>query len=198
MALITTGEGPDLAHLMNRLAACPPIFLEAPVGTPHGKIHTAAVVSDIIRRIGGPFLSEREARRLTERKANAGRVLRLTQVAAWVLADDWFKGKSRYQKKARELLTGRLAALARVLPPDSVIDDMDRREELVRVILAALDLRPAGESEAAAVDRLAALDSGSRIKLAKEAAEAEARARKVREAMARKAAQEAANNWGRE
>ena len=56
----------------------------------------------------------------------------------------------------------------------------DRREELVRVLLASIDVRPAGETIEQSFDRKATLDSVERSKVMQ--------ARKIREAMARKAA----------
>ena len=64
----------------------------------------------------------------------------------------------------------------------------DRREELVRVLLASIDVRPAGETIEQSFDRKATLDSVERSKVMQATIAAEKRARKIREAMARKAA----------
>ena len=56
----------------------------------------------------------------------------------------------------------------------------------------------AGESVAAAADRLSALNTAERRRVAEAAAEAERRAREVRAELARKAAEEAAATYGRE
>jgi hypothetical protein len=75
---------------------------------------------------------------------------------------------------------------------------MERREELARLTLARLGLRPEGESEAEATDRLSALSATERYRLVQASREAEARARKVRKALMRKQAKEAADKWTRE
>jgi hypothetical protein len=67
---------------------------------------------------------------------------------------------------------------------------------LVRRLLHELDLRPAGETAAQAADRLQTLDSAERERVLREAAKAERRAQAVRDAMARAAAQDAANRYG--
>jgi hypothetical protein len=79
-----------------------------------------------------------------------------------------------------------------------MVGDPDRREELVRVCLAELGLRPRGETVAQAMDRLNTLDSVERKRVVDQTREAEARARQIREAMARRAAQEAAARYSPE
>jgi hypothetical protein len=81
---------------------------------------------------------------------------------------------------------------------DKYRDDPERREELARFALARLDLRPAGESVAQAQDRLTALSSAERKRVLLASRAAEARSREIREALARKAAQEAADKYTRE
>jgi len=72
----------------------------------------------------------------------------------------------------------------------------DRREELVRVLLASIDVRPAGETIEQSFDRKATLDSVERSKVMQATIAAEKRAREIREAMARKAALESASRYG--
>jgi hypothetical protein len=72
----------------------------------------------------------------------------------------------------------------------------DRREELVRVLLDSIDVRPAGETIEQSVDRKATLDSVERSKVMQATIAAEKRAREIREAMARKAALESASRYG--
>jgi hypothetical protein len=76
--------------------------------------------------------------------------------------------------------------------------DPKRREEIVRSLLAVLELIPEGETEAQADDRLTRVSSAQRKRLLAAAREAEARAEVVREALAAKAAQEAADKYTRE
>lgn len=78
------------------------------------------------------------------------------------------------------------------------VEDVDRREEFIRMVLHSLDLRPEGETQAQAQDRLTSISSAERLKLISASRAAEERARQVREALARKAAEEAADKWTRE
>jgi hypothetical protein len=96
------------------------------------------------------------------------------------------------------LLSQGLETLAAAIRAESVVADPDRREELVLFCLKSLGLRPQGETEAQAADRLTALDSVERSRVVRETREAEARAREVRQMMARRAAEEAAAKASRE
>jgi len=68
----------------------------------------------------------------------------------------------------------------------------------VRVSLAAIGCRPAGESEAQAEDRLTSLSAAERRRVVDAARAAELRARQIREALRKKAAEESADKWTRE
>ena len=76
--------------------------------------------------------------------------------------------------------------------------DADRREELIRTLLAVLEHRPANESPEQAQDRLAGVSSAQRRQTVEAARGAAARARQIREALARKAAEESADKMWRE
>ena len=78
------------------------------------------------------------------------------------------------------------------------VSDPDRREELARVALARLGYRPAGETLAQAQDRLTTLNSAERARVMNASRAAEERARQIREALAKKAAEESADKWTRE
>jgi hypothetical protein len=111
-------------------------------------------------------------------------------VACWLLHDPWFR-QPALAEPALRLLTRDLPALADATTADKCVSDPDRREELARLCLKALGLRPLGETIAQAEDRLATLNSAERQSLLKATAAAEKRAAAIREAMARKAEEEA-------
>jgi hypothetical protein len=78
------------------------------------------------------------------------------------------------------------------------VTDPDRREELARLCLNALGLRPAGESRAEARDRLNTVSSVERRRVLHATRAAELRAAEIREAMRKKAAEEAAARYSPE
>jgi hypothetical protein len=177
-------------------------FLQAPwvekdAGS-QGQIHVDALASDSLRHLGGPPLTLNASRTLRS-AFNPAQVaaLRLSALSCWLLHDPWFAGHDELVKPARVLLLEGLRGLAEVVKPEDCVTDPDSREELVRLVLLRLGLHPLGESPTAARDRLTALDSAERLRVAKAALEAERRAREIREAAARAAA-EAASYYGRE
>jgi len=194
-----TQEGPFLESLTRRLAECPADFLAEPRIGPAGKVHVAAVVSDLIRDLGGEPLIKAQAVAFEPKDAKKHRNrLSLALITCWLLHDPWFLQHKRFAEKAYEFLALGLAELAEHVRAPLCVSDPDRREELARLCLKALDLRPAGETEAQAQDRFNTLNTAERRRVIRAAREAEERARQIREAMARKEAEEAADKWSRE
>jgi hypothetical protein len=119
-------------------------------------------------------------------------------VACWLLHDPWFRAQRNLGQPAVDFLTGGLSPVAKLTQAPQFVSDADRREELARLALHHLGLRPAGETEAQAADRLSTLDTVERERVQRAARQAEERARAIREAMAKKAAEEAAAQYSRE
>jgi hypothetical protein len=196
-----TEEGPLLETLTRRLAECPADFMAAPRDRGgKGEVYVAAVAFDLLRELGGAPLTAQQldAFEFNRGDARRERLLRLVLITAWLLYDPWFRSRNRFAAPAYGLLASGLETVAAIVAPQAFVADADRREELARLCLKALGLRPAGETEPQAEDRLATLDSVERAQVVREARAAEARARQVREEMARKAAEEAAAVYGRE
>jgi hypothetical protein len=192
-------EGPLLETLTRRLAECPAEFLAGPRFGKSGVVHVEAVVSDLLVSLGGPPLTKDEAAlfQRTEAKKHRNHYA-LVLIACWLLHDPWFREQQAFAEQARLFLSAGLDDLAGLVKAPQCVADPDRREELARLCLQALELRPAGETPAQAQDRLATLNTAERQRVIKAAREAEARAQAIREAMAKKAAEEAADKWSRE
>jgi hypothetical protein len=192
-------EGPSLAALLHRLSECPAEFLAEPRHKNRGVIEVAAIVGDHFRDMG---LAPADVMDLSQfqfdgKPAGANR-LRLVAVATWLLNDASLKSRGELGPAMATLLSQGLNSLASVVRAEAAVADPDRREELVRLCLQSLNLRPQGESQTQAADRLTALDSVERSRVVRQTREAEARAREVREMMARRAAEEAAAKASRE
>jgi hypothetical protein len=130
-----------------------------------------------------------------------GRAAGFALLFAWLLADPWFHrnaGTKVSQKRVWSTFTTLAVAHGGESSAGEWHGDPKRREEIVRSILATLELLPEGETEAQADDRLTRVSSAQRKRLLAAAREAEARAEVVREALAAKAAQEAADKYTRE
>lgn len=188
-------EGPPLERLLQRVAQTPPEFLGEPRHGSKGSIDVRAVVADLCRVLGfEPALDGLEdLTRGAERNA-----LGSTLLLCWLFADDWFRERPWSKDRLLWALVHGARELAEHTPHRKFLEDVERREELVRHSLAQVGLRPLGESSAQAEDRLTSLSAAERARVLKAARAAEERARAVREALARKAAQESADKWSRE
>jgi hypothetical protein len=191
-------EGPALDILTRRLAECPSELRGEPrIGT-HGTVHVAALVFDTVRDLGGALDSTEVLRLYGGARVVERNELRLVMLATWLLHDPWFLAAARFAAPAQRFLAEDMHDVAGLVSADLFVTDPDRREELVRLCLAALGLRPAAESSAQAEDRLKTLNSVERARLIRATQEAQQRARKLREEMQRKQAAEAAAKATRE
>jgi len=197
--MIDTLPGPQLESLTRRLAECPAEFLDEPRLGNKGRIITAAVVNDLILALGGQPLTRAQIKDFEPREDRTARNrLRLILITCWLLHDPWFRQQPALAPAALKLLGDSLTEPASLTPASQFITDPDRREELARLCLKALNLRPAGETESQAQDRLTTLNSAERQRVIQAARAAEERAQQIREALAKQAAEEAADKAGRE
>jgi hypothetical protein len=188
--------GPLLETLLRHLADCPADFLAEPRIGKKGAVEVAAVVADVIYALDP---AAREAAPLTIKQiayfqatsAEERNRLRMTLVMCWLLHAEWFQQQTLTAETVWQLLKTQPAALAAFTPADKFITDPDRREELARTCLKALDFLPARETETQAQDRLTTLSTAERQRVIQAAQAAEQRARDIRDAMAREAALEA-------
>lgn len=157
----------SIERLTSRLASTPIAFR----GRVSGKeaVRIDAVIADLFRDRATRELGPDEVARFVAGDPAAGRRrhLELVLVAGWLLHDTAFSDAPAEALLA--LLDGRLAELSSHVVPRLFVEDGERREELVRSCLAALDRRPDGETLAVAEDRLAVLDSVRRRALLRDA-----------------------------
>jgi hypothetical protein len=191
-------EGPQLEALTHRLTETPTEFLAEPRVGNLGAVHVDAVLGDLIRSWGGlPAPAQLMIFTGNDAKRDRNR-LAVALILSWLLADEWFRQARTDPGAVLTMLDGTARELAAQTAARSFITDPDRREELARTALARLDLRPAGETEAQAQDRLISLSATERQRVIAAARAAEERARAVRESLARKAAEESADKFTRE
>ncbi|MDR2690436.1 MAG: hypothetical protein LBB76_11865 [Azoarcus sp.] len=186
-------EGPALETLLRRLADTPRDFLDPPRDGHSSTVHLDALVFDISHEMGEPCSAED----LNTLKWSTTNWKTLCAIGCWFLADERLQaclGRTRLL----HILGETVRALADEYQAERYILDPERREEFVRIVLSDLELRPAGETEPQAQDRLQALSSTERRRIVAATREAEKRARKIREALIRKAAAEAADKYTRE
>ena len=190
--------GPPLETLLRRLADTPPDFLDEPRTGSSGQVFVAAVVNDLLAQ-GPGRVGVQELRRFEAAGSSADKArLRMVLIMAWLLADETFRDAGLARADALTIIDETAGELAALAPAARYLQDPDRREELVRVLLARLELRPQGETVEQAMDRLSALSATERRRLLAASRAAEARAREIREALVRKAAEASADKWTRE
>jgi hypothetical protein len=191
-------EGPYLELLTRRLAETPEDFLAEPRLGQTGRVRTAAVVGDLLEGFGAAVESpELQPFVGVDARSDRNR-LAVTLLLCWLLADEWFQKARPPAADVLRLLDTEASELAGHVAARKFVTDPDRREELARLALARLGFRPAGESLAQAQDRLTTLNSAERARVVQAARAAEERARKIREALAKRAAEESADKWTRE
>lgn len=189
--------GPDLASLVRRLAETPLEFTDEPRIAGSGRVAVAAVVNDLLH-LHGARAPHAALAPFEGVSAHADRNrLALVLIIAWLLADDALRALDPGQSALLDALAGVAQELAAV-PAHRYVDDADRREELARTVLARLGCHPYGETPEHAADRLAAVSAAERRRLLDASRAAERRAREIREALVRKAAEESADKWTRE
>lgn len=190
--------GPPLETLLRRLAETPPDFMDEPRMGDAGRVHVPALVNDLLLRHGARAPQAKLASFESRDPRATRNFLALVMIAVWLLADDWFVRNAIEQSRLLRLLSEELRDLAEAMPAHRFTSDPERREELARLMLARLGYRPEAETQAQAQDRLAHVNSGERKRLLAASREAERRARAIREALAKKAAEESADKWTRE
>lgn len=177
------------------LADAPAVFDAIPEGFPGGTVRVRAVVADLFGLHGAVadnvLLQQFEPRDRSDAERER---LRAVLRSARVLSHPTVRGAP--ESGLRALLIDELRQWSAVVAGNAANDE--RREELARRCLRAIGRRPAGESPAEAEDRLRQVDVIERAKVLRQAADREARARQVREALAKAAAEEAAARAGRE
>lgn len=191
-------EGPTLEHLLRRLIETPSEFFAEPQNdSGSGIVSVIALANDLLDLHGYGIADFHSL--VPDPSAAGHRRAGLAMLLCWFLADDGLIASHKIPLEALiGLLTNGAAELASQNEATRYRDDPERREEFARFALARMGLRPAGESLAQAQDRLTALSSIERNRVLLASREAEKRARAIREALARKAAQESADKYTRE
>jgi hypothetical protein len=189
-------EGPVLELLLQRMAETPQDFLEEPRIGGHGEIHVDAIVHDVVRRYGPLAGTSLEFLKVQNRSGRNR--FSMAALLGWLLADDWFVLQRLDPARLVEAIRAISEELSAHVVAAACVSEPERREEIVRLVLARFGFRPAGETLEQSQDRLTTISSVERARVIEAARKAQERSRAIREALAKKAAHEAADKWGRE
>lgn len=193
-------EGPSIEGMIDRLASIPGDFMKEFSEKVSSKtdLNLPALVNDLLLDTGDRPLSAEEVKALESSADNNYR--RLVSIFCHIYHDRYFIMNNPEAGLIRKLMFSQhLSTLGKsVSKAELFISDPDRREELCRLALRAVNLFPQGENENRAKERLGTLDSVERKKILDKTRQAQERAREIREAMLRKEAEEAASKMSRE
>lgn len=189
-------EGPQLELLLQRIAGTPQDFLLEPLIGNTGIIRVDAIIRDVLLKFGTPaglytdFLT-------TQNRTDRNRYS-IASVLGWLLSDLWFIEQKIASQAVYELIQTLSEELTLHVASSDCVNEPERREELARLVLSRLGYRPKGETVEQAQDRLTTISSVERARVIDASRKAQERSRAIREALAKKAAEEAADKWGRE
>lgn len=189
--------GPPLEQLTRRLMETPTPFLGEPRFGKQGSVNVAALVADVLAQFGLHADADQLKRFVGRDRGKERNPRMLTQILCWLLTDPALRGKLN-APQLLTLLFDEANALAEKVAAKEFVDNDERREELSRLALRSAGLRPQGESANVAEDRWLTVSTRERARLASATRAAEERARQIREALARKAAEASADKWSRE
>lgn len=196
-----SSTAPDLIELTRRVSECPPDFLTTCLGE-HGAERIIAIIADHFRdhtQTTYPTSLNKLFATLLQTKVDPSfeRYLQVLAIIVWLLHDHYFVSRPPLAIPASEIVThSHLKRLSELVHPHQMIADPDRREELVRFCLDQFGIYPRGETMTQSADRLISLNSVERQRILQATADAQKRAREIREAMARKQAFESASRYG--
>lgn len=184
--------GPTMHRLHQRLLAYP----DSPA--PHGQ-DLLALIHDLVYllspEVTGAELAPLARLPQCQSKAiPASRPSTLT-LMLWLLADTAFKEPVLSAAELVGLLCSADTLMAGSTPD---LQDEDEREELIRLTLSGLRLKPQDETDNQARDRLLMVSSSERVRVIAASRAAEERAEAIRQALAEKRAREAADKYTRE
>lgn len=203
--------GPPIEVLIDRLISIPEDFTIRTSGINYSvtEISLPALVNDLLIDNGGIPLNDVEITKLLSDKKSGktGSSTRqkdnypgLAAILCYIYEDHFFTDKKNSAESIKKfLLSDELHELSKAVESaDEFISDPDRREEICRRALDALNYYPLGENEKNSEDRLLTLDSIERKKILIKTIEAQKRAKDIHDAMIQKEAEEAASKMSRE
>ena len=202
-------NGPSIESMIDHLAAIPSEFMRGRSALESGKRPSLpALINDLLLDCGGSPAGDDEMAKIHQPVSDkqAGELDKrvnyhqLLAIVCYILSDDFFISKKTEAELVKKFLFSfELKNLSDAVDSaDEFVNDADRREEICRMSLRALNFLPFGETEKNAEDRLRTLDSVERKKILTKTLEAQMRAKQIREAMMRRDAEEAASKMSRE
>ncbi|MBN1185729.1 MAG: hypothetical protein JXB49_25835 [Bacteroidales bacterium] len=189
----------ELYPLLYHLKRCPEEFLQKPGPALGKKLQTEVLVKDRYRKILGDFcVADDKLPSLKDIGSLSENHQLSIQVGCWLVSHPSFDFKPNLMIQVHKFLFMDLKEVCMFVKHREWVEDDDRAEEFIRLLLKRCEILPEGETEAQALDRLDALDTIKRQEVFKESNASMERIREIRRKMAEQKAREAANVYGRE
>lgn len=187
----------DVFELVTHLRTCPDAFLKPSNLTHKDGLDSVALICDTYRVVGHNYL-----RKEFNLPINLTRIddnhWRAIHISTWLLSHKSFSSTHKLEDKLNLFWFKDLSRASEYVNFMQWINDEERAEEMVRLLLNRCDIIPTGEEPDEADDKLASLSSAERHKVLTQSYEAHERIMKIKREMAEKKAREAANTYGRE
>lgn len=184
--------GPSMHRLHQRLLSYP----DSPA--PQG-LDLLALMHDLVCRLDPEVTSHSleplAKRRECQMESAPVRQPSVQMLMLWILADEVFDELIVHAEPLVSLILVADSLMASAYPD---LQDEDQREEVIRLTLNGLGLRPREETDQQAQDRLLMVSSSERARVVAASRAAEERAETIRRALAEQRAREAADKYTRE
>jgi hypothetical protein len=189
----------DVFELVTYLRKCPDTFLLSSDFFLEDGVNSVALVCDTCKVVSNDFLrndfkipSEFNLKFINDNHWRA------IHISTWLLSNKDFVNNPAIEEQLYSFWFVELQLASAYVKFNEWINDDERAEEMVRLLLNCCEITPHGENEEEAADKLSSLSSVDRHKVLKQSYEAHERIMNIKREMAEKKAREAANTYGRE
>ncbi|OXA75690.1 hypothetical protein SAMN05444397_11537 [Flavobacterium aquidurense] len=187
----------DVFELVTHLRKCPEAYLQSSDFFSTEGVNSIALVQDTYRLVTNDFL-----RNDFNISSNLGTIddnhWRAIHISTWLLSNPDFINNPVIEDKLYSFWFIELHKASAYVKCNEWINDDERAEEMVRLLLYCCEIIPFGENQDEAADKLSSLSSVERHKVLKQSYEAHERIMKIKREMEEQKAREAANTYGRE
>ena len=189
----------NVFELVTHLRKCPDVFLKPSLFVDENGIDSSALICDTYRTVKHDFLTvEFNIPVTTELEAIDDNHWRAIHISIWLLNHPCFVNNPKISNQLEAFWFTDLLHTAAFVNYKKWINDEERAEELVRLLLKCCEIIPSNESLEEAADKFSSLSSVDRHKVLEESYKAHERIMRIKKEMAEKKAREAANAYGRE
>lgn len=188
----------DVFELATYLRKCPNMYLKPSDFFSEEGLNSIALICDTYRIVTNDYLRNHFKLPDFHLKSVDDNHWRAIHISTWLLSHQDFKNNPVIEDKLYNFWFVELQLASAYVKSNEWINDDERAEEMVRLLLYCCEIIPYGENQEEAADKLSSLSSVDRHKVLKQSYEAHERIMNIKREMEEKRAREAANTYGRE